>query len=193
MPTMALMPTVRANGLEMPTGRGRRTTAGPAPRRDLVGGRRLGRPASGLAAGVPPLPAGCPRPRRHALGRRRRLDSRDAGRRPGRLRRRARARDLPPARLLHGRPYRAALRDAPPGAAAHAARVRHRRPATAAHERGASPDGPGAHRREEPAWAAASSAAMARPRARAPGVGSCPPSPPMSATQPFITPEELRA
>ena len=57
--------------------RGRRAAAGHAPRRDLVGRRGLGAPSGRSSEGVPDLPGRRARPRRHEVGRARRLVSRD--------------------------------------------------------------------------------------------------------------------
>ena len=97
------MPTLRANGLDI----GYDVHGAGPPLVMLHGATSLGR--EDFAAQLPllskaflALPARCPRPRPDALGRGQRLPLRLARRRPRRVRRRARARVVPPARVLDG-------------------------------------------------------------------------------------------
>ena len=98
--------------------RGRRTAAGPAPRRDLDALPRTG-PPSARCSGRPSSSTWSTR----AVMAGTRWDAADglareaAGGRPAGLRRRARPGHVPPRWLLHGRDDGAHVRDALPGAA----------------------------------------------------------------------------
>ena len=93
------VPTVRANGLDI----GYEVHGAGPPLVLLHGATSSGREDFAaqmplFSQGVPRLRARRPRPRRHALGRGRRLPLRLAGRRPRGVRRRARPGDVPPPR-----------------------------------------------------------------------------------------------
>ena len=138
-----------APGRERPRDRLRRARGRPAPppapQRELVGPRGLRRAAAAAPPELHLLPARRARPRDDPLGRRGRLPLRLAGRRPRGVRRRARPRGLPPARVLDGGGDRAPVRRAPAGAAA-VARRRRDLAAPRAPDVGRAPDdGPGVH------------------------------------------------
>ena len=139
------MPSVRANGLDI----GYDVQGAGPPLVMLHGATSIGREDFAAAAarpveGLPGPPAGRARPRPT------RWDAADGFRYDwlvddlAGVRRRARARDVPPARVLDGRDDRAPVRHPPAGPVADAHRRRDHHAARAARERGPPADGPGA-------------------------------------------------
>ena len=120
------MPTIRANGLDIGYDvRGAGPPLVAPPRRDVARRARTSRPSCPSLSKA--FLVHLPDARGHGRTRwdaRRRLPVRLARRRPDGVRRRARARLVPPPRVLDGRDDRAPVRGAAPGAAADARRRR---------------------------------------------------------------------